>query len=109
MNYHFLKLISSAGFWLILSSAGFAQPATLVVTDTVKKIEFRDQLTLVSRTKAIRSSQVVAAISGQVARINAGEGTKVKRGTPLVTIEPKTIRAIFDAKKAEAGSVSAAS
>jgi len=92
---------------LLASSQGFSQ--TLVVTDTIKKIEFHDQLTLVSRTQAIRSSQVVAAISGQVAKINAGEGTKIKRGAPLVTIEQATIQAMFDAKKAEANQAKAQS
>ncbi|MCH7677624.1 efflux RND transporter periplasmic adaptor subunit [candidate division KSB1 bacterium] len=109
MLTNFLKFILIFSFLLSISSRILGQPATLVVTDTIKKIEFRDQLTLVSRTQAIRSSQVVAAISGQVARINASEGTKVKRGAPLVTIEQATLQAIFDAKKAEANRAKAQS
>lgn len=108
MRTIFVKIISIFGFVFTVSSVSFGQ-ATLVVTDTVKKIEFHDQLTLVSRTQAIRSSQVVAAISGQVAKINAGEGTRVKRGVPLVTIDRSTIKAMFDAKKAEANQAKAQS
>lgn len=109
MPTNFLKTVLIFSFLFAISSRSLGQPATLVVTDTIKKIEFRDQLTLVSRTQAIRSSRVVAAISGQVARINASEGTKVKRGAPLVTIGQATIQAMFDAKKAEANQAKAQS
>ncbi len=87
---------------IMLSSTLIFAQATLVVTDNVRQIEFHDQITLVSRTNAIRSSKVVATVSGQVVRINAAEGVRAKRGTPLVTIEPDRFKFALDAKAAEA-------
>lgn len=87
---------------MALSSSLAVAQATLVVTDNVRRMEFHDQITLVSRTNAIRSSKVVATVSGQVVKINANEGTRAKRGMPLVTVEPDRFRFALDAKAAEA-------
>jgi RND family efflux transporter MFP subunit len=93
----------------LLWSTSYSQPQTLVEVDYIKKMEFHDQITLVSRTKAIRSSQVVAIISGQVVEINAEEGKRIKRGASLVTIAHERLQMALDAKKAEANQAKARS
>lgn len=82
---------------------------TLVVADYVKMIEFNDQITLVSRTKTIRSSRVVSTVSGQVIEINADEGVRVKAGTPIVTLAPHRLQMALNAKQAEANQAKARS
>ncbi|MCG8604718.1 efflux RND transporter periplasmic adaptor subunit [bacterium] len=96
-------------FIFLVWSISYSQPQTLVEVDHVKRMEFHDQITLVSRTKAIRSSQVVATISGQVVEINAEEGKKIRRGAPLVTIAKERFQMALDAKKAEANQARARS
>ena len=50
---------------LVLSQTAVAQmPPTLVETDSVRKMEFHDQITLVGRTQAIANSRIVAEVSG---------------------------------------------
>lgn len=95
---------------ILASVSGIAaQPQTLVVTDVVRRMEFHDQITLVSRTEAVRSSQVVATVSGQVVSVNAQEGVRVKKGTPLVTIEKDRFQFSLEAKIAEANQAKAQS
>jgi len=102
-----LNIIAIFSLLLTLSPQGLSQ--TLVVTDEVKKMDFHDHITLISRTQAIRSSKIVAAISGQVAKINAAEGSRVSKGTALVTIRQERLRLVLAAKIAEANQAKALS
>ena len=82
----------------------FAQemPPTLVVTETVTSHDFHDQLTLVGRTEAFISSQIVSEVAGRVESIEAAEGVWVVSNTPLVKIDAERTRLTFEAKQAEA-------
>ncbi len=88
---------------LFLASAALAQqmPPTLVVTDSVREMEFHDQITLTGRTEAVVSSNIVAEVSGRVAKIDAGEGVPVKAGQSLVSIDSEQIQYSLDSKTAE--------
>jgi RND family efflux transporter MFP subunit len=84
------------------AAAVYAQmPPTLVETGAVARMEFHNQITLVGRTQALANSRIVAEVSGSVIRIDASEGTQVKRGDALVTIDPRRVQYTLDAKRAE--------
>jgi RND family efflux transporter MFP subunit len=89
---------------VLLSAATIAQerPPTLVVTEQVQQMDFRDQITLVGRTEAQVASRIVAEVSGQVQSIEASEGIWVKAGWPLATIDPDRITFSLQAREAEA-------
>ena len=82
-------------------------PPTLVETDIVREMEFHDQITLVGRTRAWAESRIVAAVSGQVVRVDAPEGHWLKRGEVLVTIDSDRIQYALEAKRAEAAQAEA--
>jgi RND family efflux transporter MFP subunit len=87
---------------LCCAAAVYAQmPATLVETDAVKRLEFHDQITLVGRTRALANSRIVAEVSGRVVRIGALEGTWLRRGEVLVSVDPRRIQYALEAKRAE--------
>jgi RND family efflux transporter MFP subunit len=87
---------------LALGTTAAAQmPPTLVTTDSVKQMEFYDQITLVGRTQAIANSRIVAEVSGRVVQINAPEGNRVGKGNILVSIDPRRTSYALDAKRAE--------
>ena len=93
---------------LALGGAAAAQmPPTLVVTDSVKQMEFYDQITLVGRTQAIANSRIVAEVSGRVVRIDAQEGNQVGKGNVLVSIDPRRTSYALDAKRAEVAQAAA--
>ncbi len=89
---------------LFIAAAVSAQqmPPTLVVTDSVREMEFHDQLTLTGRTEAVVASRIVAEVSGRVEKINAGEGVPVGAGKTLITIDAEQMQYALDAKAAEA-------
>ena len=79
-----------------------AQQGTLVETEPLKNIEFHDQITLVGRTEAWISGNIVAEISGQVESVDAAEGVWVKADTPLIKVDAEQLRYNLNAKTAEA-------
>jgi len=92
-----------------LPATVFAQgmPPMLVETEPVTSMEFHNQVTLVGRTKAMATSRIVAAIAGQVIRIDSQEGVWVPRGHLLVSIDPDKTRYALEAKRAEASQAKA--
>lgn len=96
-------LIAAVTGLLVLTSVSQAQPqGTLVVTDSLRKLEFHDQITLVGRTRAVISSQIVSEVNGQVLSIDATEGIWVGSGHTLVTIDPERIGLDLEAADAQA-------
>ncbi len=87
---------------LAIATPGRAQmPPTMVETDAVKTMTFRDQVTLVGRTEARSSSRIVAEVSGRVVRIDTPEGLAVNQGAVLVSVDAARAQIALDAKKAE--------
>ena len=76
-------------------------PPALVVTEPVKTMEFRKQLTLIGRSEARAESRIVAEVSGRVRSIDAVEGRWISKGEALVSIDPRRIRLALEAKKAQ--------
>lgn len=76
-------------------------PPTLVVTDTVKTLEFHEQVTLVGRSEGAATSAVVAEVEGQVAAIVAPEGNPIKKGEVLIEIDGERKRLDLLAKEGE--------
>jgi membrane fusion protein (multidrug efflux system) len=83
------------------NAASQDMPPTLVETDTVKTLDFHEQITLVGRTEARIESRIVAEVSGQVEAVNAGEGTWIERGGVLLTIDPEPHRLALAAHEAD--------
>ena len=79
-----------------------AQQGTLVETEALNTIEFHDQITLVGRTEAWISGNIVAEISGQVENVEVAEGIWVEAGTPLIRVDAEQLRYTLNAKTAEA-------
>jgi RND family efflux transporter MFP subunit len=106
MTHRTVRLLSAyAALAVCLAAAGaLAQgpPPTLVVTDEVTEHAFHDQITLVGRTEAKVSSEIVAEVAGRVTAINAPEGNPIKKGQALVTIDTSRIVLALKAKEAEA-------
>ncbi len=99
-----LKAIPVLIFILSASQVALAQgpPATLVKTAPIVSMSFHDQVTLIGRTEAKSQSRIVSEVSGGVESINATEGEYIKRGATLVSIDSRSIRLLYLAKKAEA-------
>lgn len=103
-------LVLWATFACVVVAASMAvgqgdRPPALVFTEEVRPQEFHDQITLVGRTEAWKTSRLVAEVSGRVARIDAEEGNWVVKGTPLITIDSQRLRLLYRAKEAEIGQV----
>lgn len=89
---------------MLVGEAAIAQgpPPVLVVTDTVREMQFHNQVTLVGRTEAKVASQIVSEVYGRVKSINVSEGVRVKVGQSLITIDSDRIKFNLDSKSAEA-------
>lgn len=97
--------LSAVALLAILGSVGARaqdMPPTLVVTDSVRELEFNDQIRLVGRTSAYADSRITSEVTGRVASITAEEGVYVAKGTPLLTIDGDRIGFLLAAKEAEA-------
>ncbi|HPI32256.1 MAG TPA: hypothetical protein PLR32_02995, partial [candidate division Zixibacteria bacterium] len=57
-------LVSTAVLMLPVLTSAQGAPPTLVVTDSVRQMEFHDQISLTGRTEAWVTSRVVAEVSG---------------------------------------------
>jgi RND family efflux transporter MFP subunit len=88
---------------IMTATAGQAQgmPPTSVETEPVQSMEFHDQITLVGRTEAKSQSQIVSEVSGRVIRIDALEGNEIRKGSVVVSIDPRSIQYELEAKRAE--------
>ncbi|HSG99513.1 MAG TPA: efflux RND transporter periplasmic adaptor subunit, partial [candidate division Zixibacteria bacterium] len=104
---HALKLLATTAASLSLAAVTHGQGPTLVVTDSVRLMEFHDQVTLVGRTEAIATSQIVSEVEGRVNSIDALEGARVAEGATLVSVDPERIRLAHMAKKAQAAQAKA--
>lgn len=107
-NGYMKKQLTGIGIVLtvltLVADSGLTQgpPGMLVVTGEVKSMEFNDQVTLVGRTQARRSGNIVAEVSGRVLEVNSDEGVSIQRGSPLVTIDSKRLSLSFEARDADA-------
>ena len=92
---------------LVLSTSGVesansqGMPPTLVESDTVRAMEFHEQITLVGRSEGAATSAIVAEVAGQVAAIVAPEGNPIKQGGILIEIDSDRIRLDLMAKEGE--------
>jgi membrane fusion protein (multidrug efflux system) len=80
---------------------GQEMPPTLVVTDSVRQLEFNDQIRLVGRTSAYADSRITSEVTGRVASIAAEEGVYVAKGTSLLAIDNDRTGYLLAAKEAE--------
>lgn len=87
---------------LALIGTAAAQGPTVVKTDDVTRMDFHDQITLIGRTEAIVSSRIVAEVGGRVQSMDVEEGVWVRKGQPLVSIDPENIRLSLAAIEAQA-------
>lgn len=76
-------------------------PPTLVEVDSVRAMQFHQQITLVGRTEGASTSQIVAEVSGRVARIVAEEGNPIRKGDGLIQLDSDRLKLDLDAKEAE--------
>lgn len=85
------------------SAQVFAQgmPPTVVETEAITQVEFHDQITLIGRTEAWVTSEIVAEVDGRVESINAGEGVATAKGNPVVTLDRDRLSLIFEARFAQ--------
>ena len=90
-------------FLVCLCAVARAQqmPPTLVVTDSVRQLEFNDQIRLVGRTSAHAQSRITSEVTGRVSNIESEEGVPVSAGTPLVAIDNERTGFLLAAKEAE--------
>jgi len=95
-------LVSTAVLMLPVLTSAQGAPPTLVVTDSVRQMEFHDQISLTGRTEAWVTSRVVAEVSGRVEAIAAGEGAAVQKDQTLVMIDGERMGLALQAKAAEA-------
>ncbi len=104
-----LKAATVLIFILVVSQVALGQgpPATLVKTEPIVSMSFHDQVTLIGRTEAKSQSSIVSEISGRVESINANEGEYIERGATLVSVDSRSIRLLYLAKKAEASEAKA--
>ncbi len=109
MKNNNIRTLLASLYTITLAVTTLAQgpPATLVVTEKLKKMQFHDQVTLVGRTEANAHSKVVAAVSGRVKIINSNEGRRVQKGDALVSIDTEKIVPLADARRAEAAEAKA--
>lgn len=102
-----LRIVSGIAIALVVAGlmpglvTGQGMPPTLVVTDTVKTLEFHEQVTLVGRSEGAATSAVVAEVDGQVAAIVAPEGNPIKKGEVLIEIDGERKRLDLLAKEGE--------
>ena len=99
MRKHLIK--TALGLVLFISSVQ-AQGPTLVVTDSLRQMQFHDQITLVGRTRAEISSRIVSEVEGRVESVDATEGLWVSKGNPLISIDQERIRLDLEAADAQA-------
>lgn len=75
-------------------------PEVIVMTVAAAPLELTTELS--GRLQSIRSAQVRARVEGVVQKILFSEGSDVKAGSPLFTIDPRTYRAAAEAARTEA-------
>jgi len=97
-----VALFSGAALVLALAGAANAQGPTVVLTDDVTRMEFHDQITLIGRTEAIVSSRIVSEVGGRVQSMDVEEGIWVRKGQPLMSIDPERTRLALEAVEAQA-------
>jgi RND family efflux transporter MFP subunit len=76
-------------------------PPTLVEVDSVRSLEFNEQVTLVGRSEGTSSSAIVSEVAGRVAAIVAVEGNPIKKGETLIEIDSDRMRLDLMAKEGE--------
>ncbi len=102
MHKRILTLLTALFAAISIHGLASAQmPPSLVVTDSVVRRDFHDQVTLVGRSEPRVFSQIVAEVSGRVIRIDAPEGNAITSGSPLVSIAPERTGYALKAKEAE--------
>ena len=99
---NFRNVIIALFLLLMLPNVSYSQGAVFVVTENVSEKKFHDQITLVGRTEPLIQSRIVSEISGQVENIDASEGTVIKKGQPLISIDREYLYLNLQAKEAEA-------
>lgn len=95
----FLVLLWMTG--LTESSQSQGMPPTLVEVDTVRSMEFNEQVTLVGRSEGMSSSAIVSEVAGRVSAIVAAEGNPIKKGETLIEIDSDRVRLDLMAKEGE--------
>ena len=83
------------------SIPGAMPPAPEVVVQMVTSAPLELTTELSGRLQSVRSAQVRARVEGVVQKILFIEGSDVKAGAPLLTIDPRTYQAGADAARAE--------
>lgn len=101
------QAIALALLMFVTATVNAQPPATLVVTDQIKTLEFHNQVTLIGRAEANHASRVVSTVAGVVSGLPGAEGVPVSFGDPLVTVLETTIRLRYMAKKSEAAQAKA--
>ncbi|WP_209504144.1 MULTISPECIES: efflux RND transporter periplasmic adaptor subunit [unclassified Ruegeria] len=94
---------------LLLISLGLAQPATAQDEGAAPKVtiaaayteEITDEASFIGRAQAINKVDIVARVNGFLNSRNVEDGTTVKEGDLLFTIEPDLYEATLEARKAD--------
>jgi len=102
MRKHVLTVLTFLLTASVIPGRADAQaPPTLVVTDSVTRRDFHNQVTLVGRSEPRVFSRIVAEVSGRVTKIDAPEGNSITKGAPMVSIAPERTDYALRAKEAE--------
>ncbi len=101
MKFSIMQFVGIISVLIFTISPVWGQGSVLVKTEDVFKQSFHDQISLIGRTAARISSNIVSEISGRVASVNTPEGTWAKTRQPLITIDSERLSLSLKAMEAE--------
>lgn len=76
-------------------------PAPAVVLYTVTEKDLSTSRSFIGKVEAVQTVSLKSQVSGEIVKVNFKEGSLVKAGQPLFTIDPSHYQATADLRKAE--------
>ncbi|NES06767.1 MAG: biotin/lipoyl-binding protein, partial [Okeania sp. SIO2F4] len=112
------KLVKQAKYWplllsaLLLSSCGGAPPPpppppTTVTIARVDETQVAESTEYVARVEGKERATITPRVSGQVRQVFVSLGNRVKKGDPILQIDPSQQQAVLDSNIAQIGSAKA--
>ncbi|NEP85995.1 MAG: efflux RND transporter periplasmic adaptor subunit [Okeania sp. SIO2C2] len=113
------KLVNQARYWplllfvLILSSCGgrtpqaVAPPPTAVEIARVNRTQVADSTKYIATVEGKERATITPRVSGQVSQVFVSLGNRVKKGDPILQIDPSQQQAVLDSNIAQISSAQA--